>query len=637
MSHTNATDRACSMLGAMTPGQAAILISYNPITNLSNYTPTFAETTLLRRGLKFIPASSISLSKAKDIFKSSFRKFSESIRWTLHHGNASPPKIIRRLVKPTTYLAEPAPIEVEVYLKNTRQLILKKLATHVTQIQKNIRKIDLDGLRSLCANHLIEVLNTDKGLGPKTFNRTWQVNEGRRQLSATTVYLKIDANMVKMIAVTFYRFVVKNILLFDLSDKESKGLITMTKAATFSVAKKFGHDVFPEVPRARFLPKIHKMDSLIAFIETNLKGRPIIGAYNCPTTGVSIWLHHILSPYTYHPENPQVLKDGRQLLRDLNTYSFEPDVVIVTADVQSLYPSIPIYDACALIERFLCDRGMDPFFANFVCKALLLVLTSNTFVFDGDFWRQLQGTAMGTHVGPCFAILFLVILEVDLVCNWLLFKRFLDDLFLVFRNMTEAKIFIANYNKLHPNIKLDTIYSKNSVDFLNFTVFKGHNFSATGSLDTKVFAKRFNPFMYLPFSSAHAAHQKKAFVKGLIVTIIVCSSHFSYYLTDLSLTYDRLRARGYPSSLLDPIFRSVSFADRHSFLALAACKERKSGWFFLNLPFNANFASLNVSSLLREHWDIIETSPFADAFDRAPVISWSKTTNVADMINSYSR
>jgi hypothetical protein len=352
---------------------------------------------------------------------------------------------------------------------------------------------------------------------------------------------------------------------------------------------------------------------------------------------VSIWLHNVLTPCTFHEENSQVLKDGRQLLNDLHSTSFDSDVILVTADVDSLYPSIPTEEACSLINDFLKEKGMDANFADFVCQALLLVLSCNTFSFDLKFWLQLQGTAMGTHCGPCFAILFLLILERRLLATWLFFKRFLDDLFLIFKTMAAATQFITDYNALHKNIKVKAVFSTHSVDFLNLTLFKGRNFFAYGKMDTKCYSKPFNNFLYLPFSSAHVAHQKKAFVKGLIVNAVVCSNHFDYFLDSVIVIYAHLRARGYPSSLLCPVITSVNYSDRERYLKPSPHSE-KTGWFFLNLPFNSTFASINVSSTLRLHWHLIENTPeVAHFFDRPPVICWSKTKNIADFINSRSR
>ena len=630
-----AKDHAVSILGKMTPGQAAVLIKHTPILNLSNYSPSYNDTVLIRKGFKFVPSSSFSSQKTKQIFDAKFNKFAESIRWAIHYEGAPRPDGIRRLTLPTTYNAPPAPIEVEVYFKRTKALFERKLRDTCILTNHNYRKQDRQSLLTLCDNKSVEILPTDKNLGPLLLNASWQLNEGYRQLWDAIVYELISPQRVYQIAMEVLEFVESNIDNFLLGPKEKIGMLALTKKAVLSRQVFAYLDTFPLVPRFHLLPKIHKLSSFIAFVETSLTGRPIVGAFECPTTSASIWLHHTLGPFVFDDKNTQVLKDNRQLLKDLSAATFDSDTVLVVADVNSLYPSIPIHEACDMIEIFLVDKGMDATFAKFVVKTLRLVLTSNTFTFDDKYWLQLQGTAMGTHCGPDFAILFLLILELRLKTVWLFFKRFLDDLFLLFKNMTTAKKFIQDYNSLHPNIKIEAVYSLRSVDFLNLTIFKGLNFKENGTLDTKVYSKPFNNFLYLPFSSAHAPHQKKAFVKGLIVNAVTCCNHFQYYISYISLVYTRLRNRGYPASLLNPIFRDVKYYDRDVYLNRLRDKEDKNGWFFLNLPFNSNFASLNISAILRENWSIISDVPeVAHYFDREPVLCWSKTSNVADMINS---
>ena len=82
---------------------------------------------------------------------------------------------------------------------------------------------------------------------------------------------------------------------------------------------------------------------------------------------------------------------------------------------------------------------------DFILEALCLILRNNNFNFQGKFYRQLRGTAMGTKVAPVYATLTLGYLELSLyntintnydplAGNLFLnnYLRYLDDIFLIF-------------------------------------------------------------------------------------------------------------------------------------------------------------------------------------------------------------
>ena len=63
---------------------------------------------------------------------------------------------------------------------------------------------------------------------------------------------------------------------------------------------------------------------------------------------------------------------------------------------------------------------------------LNIVLKINVIEFNGEFFLQLQGTAMGTKVTPAYANLFMGTLEPRLKTSDLnIYKRFIDDIFII--------------------------------------------------------------------------------------------------------------------------------------------------------------------------------------------------------------
>ena len=86
---------------------------------------------------------------------------------------------------------------------------------------------------------------------------------------------------------------------------------------------------------------------------------------------------------------------------------------------------------------------------------------------------------MGTKVAPVYANLFLGKFEEENILNTndskniIFYKRFLDDIFLLWKgDLTKLKRFLNHLNTLHPTIKFTYEYSRNHIDFLDTTIYK---------------------------------------------------------------------------------------------------------------------------------------------------------------------
>ncbi|CAI5978936.1 unnamed protein product [Closterium sp. NIES-65] len=121
----------------------------------------------------------------------------------------------------------------------------------------------------------------------------------------------------------------------------------------------------------------------------------------------------------------------------------------------------------------------------FPVMALLEWVMLNSYVeFNGNVYRQIQGTAMGTPVAVCFAVLFMSRLDEVLKQRWtgtqpLRHVRYIDDGFIVWPGTRdELERYFNTFNSLDPNIKLTWHVSGQSVDFLDMVLYKGDRFAA---------------------------------------------------------------------------------------------------------------------------------------------------------------
>ena len=127
-------------------------------------------------------------------------------------------------------------------------------------------------------------------------------------------------------------------------------------------------------------------------------------------------------------------------------------------------------------------------------KKLFSFATAEThFLFNGKFYDQVDGVAMGSPLAPILGNLFLGFHEETWLNNFnhsnhpLLYRRYVDDIFCVFHNKQDAMSFLDYINSRHPNIKftfekendgklsfLDILVDNSSCDCV-FSVFHKKN------------------------------------------------------------------------------------------------------------------------------------------------------------------
>ena len=112
----------------------------------------------------------------------------------------------------------------------------------------------------------------------------------------------------------------------------------------------------------------------------------------------------ILSPLIGHTNS--FIKNSAHFVEELRKWRLDEDLM-VSFDVKSLFTNVPIDDVLIiLMERLqddetLGDRTtMDP---SCICYLTELCLCSTYFAFQGQIFKQLKGTAMGSPLSSVVA------------------------------------------------------------------------------------------------------------------------------------------------------------------------------------------------------------------------------------------
>ena len=92
-------------------------------------------------------------------------------------------------------------------------------------------------------------------------------------------------------------------------------------------------------------------------------------------------------------------------------------------------------------------------------RELFTFVASQThFLFNGSFYDQCDGVAMGSPLTPILANLFMGYHEEQWISNYkdsqlLYYRRYVDDTFCLFHNEQDAMKFLSYPNSRHPNIR----------------------------------------------------------------------------------------------------------------------------------------------------------------------------------------
>ena len=94
-------------------------------------------------------------------------------------------------------------------------------------------------------------------------------------------------------------------------------------------------------------------------------------------------------------------------------------------------------------------------------KKVFQFSTSSThFMFEGKFYDQMDGVAMGSPLGPVLANLFMGYHEQRWLqsfeeCEVILYRRYVDDITCLLNSESDADKFFVLLNQRHPKIKFN--------------------------------------------------------------------------------------------------------------------------------------------------------------------------------------
>ena len=149
--------------------------------------------------------------------------------------------------------------------------------------------------------------------------------------------------------------------------------------------------------------QVHKM-----VVNITLKFRPILSAINTPTYSLAKFLNPILAPLTTNVKNSFDFTE--------EVVNYDHNLFMTSLDVESLFADISLEET---IKNCVNDLFFNNFYSDILSRKDLyelfkLATTESSFIFDNKLYKQIDGVAMGSPLGPTLANAFLCHYEKNL-------------------------------------------------------------------------------------------------------------------------------------------------------------------------------------------------------------------------------
>ena len=399
----------------------------NVITNISSHKLSSAEQDALKFGLKHgLPPSRLSKT---DVFVS-FEKLYNYLSSNLKEGANS----------------------------NQLKTDLSHMAHHYVSVYKPskqaLRKHSI--LKKLKSNPDLVVTKPDKGNGVVIMNKSDYHTRMLEMIGDESKFKKRDR---------FCGIANKDITIFR-EGQLQRFLYSLKKKKLLDDA--IYDRVYPKgsVPaRIYGQPKLHKLNANDILSKQVPPFRIIVSSTGAFNYNIAKYLTEVLSPLL---PTEHCAKDSFSFVDDMKQVSLN-NKFLVSYDVVSLFTNIPLDETIDLAVNLIKAKDSSIKMSHAQLRKLFMFATSQThFLYNDQYYDQVDGVAMGSPLGPVLANLFMGVHEDEWLQSYpgigpSFYRRYVDDIFCVFDSEDQAKLFLDYLNTQHDNIKFTSEYEQDGL------------------------------------------------------------------------------------------------------------------------------------------------------------------------------
>ena len=231
---------------------------------------------------------------------------------------------------------------------------------------------------------------------------------------------------------------------------------------------------------------------------------------------------------------------------------------LVSYDVTSLFTNILLQETIDIAINLIFNHNPNLNITKKELKKLFLFATSQTnFIFNGKFYNQIDGVAMGSPLAPVLANNFMGFYE----SKWLndynhnkpkFYLRYVNDILAAFDKEQDSWNFFNFLNKRHPNNKFTIEKQINhSIAFLDVFISDTNNENLTLPTYRKLTYTR----LLLDFKSFTSYSYKISLIKCLIDRSFKICNNWNSFHNDIENIKSNLIKNAYPPFLIDKVVK----------------------------------------------------------------------------------
>ena len=187
--------------------------------------------------------------------------------------------------------------------------------------------------------------------------------------------------------------------------------------------------------------------------------RPVVSMIGTPEYEFAKFLDNYIKP---NIPKDFMLTSTSEFVDKLKLCSIQGNETMVSFDVSSLFTNVPLMETIDIVidHVYSKDAIITPPFKKQFFRRMLVLCSRGMFIYNNDWYEQVDGVAIGSPLAPSLANMFLAHIECRLLSNKRhipsnfpkLYLRYVDDTFCLFECPDHYKQFLDILNSLHPNL-----------------------------------------------------------------------------------------------------------------------------------------------------------------------------------------
>ena len=286
--------------------------------------------------------------------------------------------------------------------------------------------------------------------------------------------------------------------------------------------------------------KIHKQNNPL---------RPIISQIPTPTYNLAKTINNIISPYIPCNYSLKSTSDFIDILK-----SKKCEGLIASLDVESLFSNVPINSTIEIILQHVYNNAITapPKIPKEILKNMLELCTKEAPFLSptGEIYRQIEGVAMGSPLGPTFANFYMGDLENKILPNLerppTIYCRYVDDIFVQVNNIQDLEII---QNELKSNSVLNFTVELNENKKLPFLDIKVD--ATKDTFHTKIYKKETDAGVCLDGNSCCAEKYKISVINNYINRAFKVTNNWEDFHEEIKNIKQTLVNNNYSNNMID--------------------------------------------------------------------------------------